>query len=222
MHIINNFKRKILLFKLLFGISKFPKMKLSEQEEVKLGSLQKFMEQEHAKYVRTISSPDMAMSIELAKYLLKYCMANKPQHLIDLGSGFSSFVFRLYQNEINEQAVVYSIDDDEKWLQKTQTYLQTFKLCTEKLLTVEELQKLDLNGYFDLVLLDLNYVEKRKNFIAYSLQIKKNGGVVIADDVHKVEFLREVISKSKLQHQNLYDLRHCSRDAFGRFAIAIQ
>lgn len=219
---INKLKRKILLAYELKGIKDFNFSNEELREINKFPKIFAEIKDKHAGYIKEISSPDMAMSLELAEFLIEYCISTKPNRLIDLGSGFSSFVFRLYQKHINEQAIIYSIDDDEAWLHKTKDYLKNIELNTDNLITLDSLKAMDLNGFFDLVLLDLNFVEKRKLYISYSLDLTKEDGVTIIDDVHKVEFLREVKKRAKAHDSVLFDLKEKTIDSFGRFAILLK
>jgi len=222
MKLINSIKREILLKKEFIGIPKFEVSVLTNEKKQQIAAFTSELKKEHTQYIKEISSPEMAMSIELAEFLIEYCISNRPSKIIDLGSGFSSYVFRLYKKKYNNDAIIYSVDDNEDWLVKTKKYLEKHQLNYDNLLTLDELQTKQLNGFFDLVLLDLNFVEKRQHYIVYSNELKNKEGNVIIDDVHKVEFLREVKSKAASQNANLYDIRLKTKDQFGRFAIVLK
>jgi predicted O-methyltransferase YrrM len=164
----------------------------------------------------------MAMSLELAIYILRYCLWKQPKSLLDLGSGFSSYVFRLYRASTSKSVVVYSVDDNADWMHKTEHYLENAGLNTEHLYLLTELQEQELDGYFDLVLLDLNYVEVRKDYIAYAGKLLSANGAVIVDDVHKVEFLREVKRIATAEKHGLFNIKKTTSDEFGRFAIVMK
>jgi predicted O-methyltransferase YrrM len=95
-------------------------------------------------------------------------------------------------------------------------------LNTEHLYLLTELQGQQTDGYFDLVLLDLNFVEVRKDYIDYTARILAADGAVIVDDVHKVEFLREVKRIARMAGCRLYDIRKATYDGFGRFSIVMK
>jgi hypothetical protein len=64
-------------------------------------------------YVTYVSRPDMAISRELAVFLYSLCESIRPQYILDMGSldmgsGFSSYVFRLYQANAREAVSVTS------------------------------------------------------------------------------------------------------------------
>ena len=51
----------------------------------------------YEEYVASISTPDSAISLEIAALALILCRMRRPRRILDLGSGFSSWVFRYYQ-----------------------------------------------------------------------------------------------------------------------------
>lgn len=175
----------------------------------------------HKEYVSSISSPEMAMSLELANFIFAYCLKNKPETLLDLGSGFSSYVFRLYQKHSNKPVRVDSVDDHDEWLAKTKDFLINQKVNTEHLYNLIFFKNNAQEPYYDMILLDLNFVEKRKNFIEFSIDLLKPTGILVIDDVHKIEFLREVKAKAKKNNCNLFNIKNQTKDSFGRFSILL-
>lgn len=214
-------KGEILQFKELYGIKKSDPYEkyLSTKSEYK--TLFDEVKRKHSEYVSSISSPDMAMSLELAFFILSNCLKTKPQSLLDLGSGFSSYIFRLYQKNSTSPVNVYSIDDHDEWLNKTKIYLAEQKLSTEHLFNLDYFLQNSQGLLFDFILLDLNFVEKRKEYIDFSINILKPTGVLIIDDVHKIEFLRQVKEKSKHNSCKLINIKNQTKDSFGRFSILL-
>jgi predicted O-methyltransferase YrrM len=171
----------------------------------------------HDDYIRTISSPEMSISLELAALLLALCRKNKAKKVLDLGSGFSSFVLRRYVNEV-VGAEAYSVDDDEKWLVRTREYLSNFSLRSDNLYTLKEFI-VSGKGQFDLILLDLNYVDVRGKFISLAVERTRAGGFIIFDDVHKREYLTSVIGQANKLPVTLFDISSVTTDRFGRYSI---
>jgi len=93
-------------------------------------------ENQHKYYVSNISRADMAASFELSSLTFQLCLNVKPKKMLDMGSGFSSYVLRTYADESTESKV-YSVDDDSAWLEKTRNYLRDSKVNTENLLTLD-------------------------------------------------------------------------------------
>lgn len=223
MKLLNKLKRIILLKKEMYAISFSDKIKTSNfVNEEKYKTLFDSIKSEHKIYIENISSPEMAMSLELAYFIMNYCIKYKPTRLLDLGSGFSSFVFRLFQNNFKEMdIIVYSVDDNDKWLLKTKDYLNKHSLKIDNLHNLEDFKNLNLKEYFDLILLDLNFVEIRKEYLNFSMNLISEKGLLIVDDVHKVEFLREVKKAAKINEFKLSNIKTLTIDKLGRYAIAL-
>ena len=223
MKLLNKLKRIILLKKEMYAIPFSDKIKPSNfVDEAKYKTLFNSIKSEHKVYIEHISSPEMAMSLELAYFIMNYCIEYKPKRLLDLGSGFSSFVFRMYQNNFKEMdIIVYSIDDNNNWLIKTKDYLNKQNLKIDNLHNLEDFKILNLKEYFDLILLDLNFVEIRKEYLNFSMNLLSKNGLLIVDDVHKVEFLREVKKAAKINEFKLSNIKLSTIDKLGRFAIAL-
>ena len=220
MHLINKIKRSILQKKEMLSVARLENFAFANKHAKH--PLFKELEKEYKKYVNEISVAEMAVSYQLSVFILAYCLEYHPKTLLDLGSGFSSFVLRLYQAKIEPSAIVHSIDDDRQWLERTKNYLKQHQLNTENVDHVDDLSASALHDFFDLVLLDLNFIEKRRDYIGYAIQKLKPPGILLIDDVHKVEFLREVKSSAKKGGHTLYNIKKETFDQFGRFAIALK
>jgi len=59
-------------------------------------------------YTSRFNAPWMAASLELSVFTLALCRLLRPARLLDLGSGFSSVVLRLYQREADHSPEVWS------------------------------------------------------------------------------------------------------------------
>lgn len=218
MKLLSKFKENILLQKELLNIPYYDDV--SETQSAATKSLFQTVRSKHAAYIKNVSSPGMAMSLELAFFILSFCIKNKPALLLDLGSGFSSYIFRLYQkHETSKNVEIYSVDDNKQWLDKTKAFLAAEGLNTNNVITLEQLSE---NGkLFDCILLDLNFIEVRKDYIKFSADLLQENGLAIIDDVHKIEFLREVKKIAKQNNYKLFNIKKNTIDDFGRFAIVL-
>ena len=192
------------------GRNKFPKLFEQVKEEYKI-------------YTSQYSSKEMAASLELSNFLLAYCIEFKPLQVVDLGSGFSSFVLRLYKKSFPELSIsVYSVDDNSEWLEITKKYLDKNNLDLENILLLNDLLISNKKNQFDLVLLDLNFIEIRKKYIQFSLELINKTGTVIIDDVHKIEFLREVKKITSHSNAKITNIKSSTKDSFGRFSMLVK
>jgi predicted O-methyltransferase YrrM len=168
-------------------------------------------------YVKEVSVPNMAASLELAATLLSICQVSGYKKLADLGSGFSSFVLRYYATT-NNDVVVYSIDDHREWLEKTRSYLVTSGVSDEHLMTLDDFIGGNFSG-FDCIIHDLNFVEVRINYIMTLLPKLSPTGILILDDMHKPDYRHEVLRKLKTEPFDVYDLSDITKDSFGRYTM---
>ncbi|HRE73106.1 MAG TPA: hypothetical protein PLR45_00350 [Flavobacteriales bacterium] len=218
---LNIAKRKILLRKELFSIPSFELSKTSGSTDHK--SYLAVIETEYRKYIEEISSAEMAASLELSQFIFEFVENKKPLKIVDMGSGFSSFVIRFYQKLHPELSIeCFSVEDDSSWQDKTIKYLEEKNVSAENILSPDDFFKRITSTYFDLIILDLNFVEVRKKYISPCLNILRKGGFLIIDDVHKVEFLREIKKTAKKAELPLLNLEKITKDRFGRFAVMIQ
>lgn len=220
--IINKLKQSLLLF---IEFSSWNKKETGDiLNRVQLDrSLVDNIKQKHREYISGISSPDMALSLQTSLFLLHYCILYKPHRLVDLGSGFSSYVLRLYQKMYRqENIIVFSVDDHVEWLLKTQQFIVQNQLDSNNIVNLEAFIQMNNKDYFDLVFLDLNFVEQRKKYLQYSIDIINEKGILIVDDVHKVDFLREVKKIVYLNNLRCIDIKRYTLDEFGRFALGLR
>ncbi len=168
-------------------------------------------------YVANVSSPDMAMSLELAAFLLGLCQAVEPKKILDLGSGFSSFVFRTYAAQCGGQVSVTSVDDSPPWLERTREFLAERGLSTERLSDWNSFIK---NGRdtFDLIFHDLGSMETRAEALPLVLDMASPAGLVILDDVHKRSYERVVRRVTRRRQVRVFSLRSHTLDKYGRFS----
>lgn len=185
-----------------------------------VGTVREKLRPAYELYVREVSVPDMAASLEASTLLYRLCQANKYKRLLDLGSGFSSFVFRLYAKETPGVKVI-SVDDDSQWLLKTRNFLEAQNVPLEGMMMLDAFLSSE-ESEFDCIFHDLNFVEVRINYVSELLARLKPGGLLILDDVHKREYLMVVLERLTRQSGVLYDLKPMTLDQFGRYAIVFK
>ena len=171
------------------------------------------LEEAHKYYSEKISSH--AISLELSKCLLLLCHYAKPKSILDLGSGFSSFVFRQYK-----EAEVVSVDNDSNWIKVTRDYLESQGLSNGSLVLYDYL---DRTRKFDLVSYDLGRMPVRHNYLVQAFYFAKPGtGIIVLDDVHKKgyrEYAKSIIDERDYE---FVDLRDITLDQYGRHAWLVR
>jgi len=171
----------------------------------------------YEEYTSKVSPSDMAISLEMAIFLHIFCDVTKPKSIADLGSGFSSFVFRHYQAITGVKPDVWTVDDDEEWLEKTRTFLVLHGLSDENLITWDLFLQRGPKS-FDLILHDLGSMETRAKTLPTVLTLSHSNGLVILDDVDKSEYFSVLLQVTKHLDCELYNLKFYTLDSIGRHA----
>jgi predicted O-methyltransferase YrrM len=153
-------------------------------------------------YTATISPDPIAISLELAVFLYVVCEATNPNAMLDLGSGFSSYVFRSYAKSKDRfpLPVTYSVDDSTKWLDETRRFLQHHECDCHNLWTWNDFLKRDRPS-FDLVLQDMGDLGTRRRMLAQVLDMCGPAGMLVIDDMHVPGYRRALARElERLQH----------------------
>lgn len=170
-------------------------------------------------YTSHVSPDGMAISLELASFILTFCQLIKPRTIADLGSGFSSFVFRYYAANAPFGINVWSVDDDTIWLAKTRKFLSANKVSTKNLLPFSRFQK--MHQKYDLVLHDMGTMEMRLETVSFAIRLASSGGFIILDDMQLPMYAptpKKIIKKSGF---TAYSTRQYTKDRYGRFSYVV-
>ena len=171
----------------------------------------------YQEYVSIVSTPEMTISLKTAGVIYVLCNEMQPKKILDLGSGFSSFVFRLYAGLQNDIVIVSSIDDNTKWLNFTKRFLSRQKISTDGLYLWDEFKTYPLKE-FDLILHDLGDMCVRISSLPSVLRfVKKNSGLLLLDDMHKEEYRSQVFNLLETHSFRYIKLDYLTKDNFGRY-----
>lgn len=168
-------------------------------------------------YKQTVSPGNSAISLQVAAFLIAAVQNKNAKRILDLGSGFSSFVFRR-----NPRCEVTSVDSNKKWLERTRSFLRKQRVDDTRLLTWDEFEVIADIGYFDIVFVDIRPISRRVEQFERLLSLCSPGGVLIYDDYHKEHLrkpLKKKLNKSPVIYFNLMDL---TLDEVGRYDAWIE
>ena len=170
-------------------------------------------------YVSTVSDSAHAISLELARFILEVASEEHAKRLLDLGSGFSSYVLRAYAAGV-AGTVVWLVDDDPAWLQKTRAYLASEGINTEHMYIWSEFLTLSdgLAGTFDLVLHDMGTVRSRHGTVRSVLRLIRPTGALVFDDVDVAAYRHHVQSELDAAGAKHIDVRNRTLDARNRYS----
>lgn len=174
--------------------------------------------------VRAGRRPETAIDVQTAWYLCDRMRAwNERQEyvrILDLGSGFSSVVFRWYMTHLRPDPrtwEVWTTDHDWRWLGTALYELEDRGLDTRHMLNHEVFTQLPAritHGKFDLVFLDLADTARRVEQTELVQRWRQPRGIVVLDDWH-MEHYRELATPKWAD----YDLvvREDTTDQYGRY-----
>src|SRR6267142_6473870 len=95
----------------------------------------------YEEYTTSVSTPIATISLELAFVIWFLLNKRRPKLIVDLGSGFSSYLFRLYQDRCkysDDACEVFSCDDNSFWLERTKLFLKSKSLSVKGLCLWDE------------------------------------------------------------------------------------
>jgi predicted O-methyltransferase YrrM len=136
----------------------------------------------YRQYVREVSSPDHAASLEVSVYLDVVCRARQAKRMLDTGSGFSSYVLRRYAME-HPGAEVVSADHSSEWLGKTRDFLATKDVSVDGLITWEAVEQQPPQA-FDVIFHDVAGGDVREDGMPIVARLLRPGGCIVFDDAH--------------------------------------
>jgi predicted O-methyltransferase YrrM len=178
------------------------------------------LEPSYREYVTEVSRWNYAISLEMAGVLMACCRLLQPKSVLDTGSGYSSFVLRMYAAQTSVPVSVVSVDDNEAWLETTKAFLKRNDLPLTGAMTWSDAFAHRLSS-FDLVLHDLGLAEEdRARTLGVALQAVRPGGIVLLDDMHMERYgpyARQVLRARRFA---FYSLRSITREqTYARYAV---
>lgn len=177
-------------------------------------ALAKRFENDYLDYLTRVGHPNHAASLELIATLWLLAEDSGARRIIDLGSGFTSFILRTYAAE-HPGVEVWSVDDSAEWLERTRGWLGEKGVSTAHLYTWDNLMTQGRHD-FDLVLHDMGMMDTRARCLTDAVGLAREGGLVILDDVHMAEY-RAHVAKT-LEGRTLWSLKRFTRDPITRYA----
>jgi hypothetical protein len=165
----------------------------------------------YEQYVKEVSSPGWAVSLETSGFLLALCRRASISYALDLGSGFSSYALRRWAAEGG--AIVASVDDDHDWLARTERFLGTHGLGTERLSLWPHIPA----EPFELVFHDLASGQRRE--AAMSIAVDHSRRFVVFDDAHHAGHRQAMRATCERAGAGLHSLRTVTKDNGSRFAM---
>jgi predicted O-methyltransferase YrrM len=176
----------------------------------------------YQEYINHVSSPLITLSRNRAAFLYFLCGLLKPSHILDLGSGFSSFVFRKYQKDHALQQIVTTIDDAPYWLDRTADFLRKHQLSTERMLPLRDFLSEEAPHY-DLCFLDLGDLNARMHILpVLHERLLAHGSILLVDDLHVPAYRNHLENFCKKHNLQLYSLRKVTRRRLSHMGLIMK
>ena len=169
-------------------------------------------------YVGGVSVADHAASLETSAVLLYLCRRVRARRVLDLGSGFSSFVLRAYAHSSHWPVTVVSVDTDPEWLAKTAAFLDGRTNTPGELITWDEFNRRADWEPFDVIFHDLDKGDVRTNAVPWVCRLVAPNGVVVFDDAHHDGHREAFWKYGDANGLDVYSLHEQTMDTFKRFA----
>ena len=184
----------------------------------RIRELRAAIEPHHTMYTTSVSKPGMAVSLQTSVLLQLLCERLSVRRVLDLGSGFSSWVLRTWART-RDGVEITSVDDNPEWLEKTREFLRKQGLSDERLLLWQDFRPV---GDYDLIFHDLGRMPMRMQSLGRVLELgESGGGVVVLDDVHKRKYA-DVVAGELAKYECAYvDLSPFTYDHLGRFSSIV-
>ena len=181
--------------------------------------LQRDLDPAYSRYVKEVSNPEWAASIQLAAFLWHVSRVTEPTSILELGSGFTSYVFRRYAEE-HGGVTVLSADNSEEWLQKTAEFLRDVGSGDDGLILLDNLDEIAVERGYGLVFNDV-FETLRPDMTAAAMRFRSPEGIVVVDDAHREPDRWSVMKCARGDGLEVYDLRPWTIDLYGRWALLV-
>ena len=178
------------------------------------------LEPAYVEYVETVSRWEHAISLTTASLFLWILDQVEPTSILDLGSGFTSYVSRKYVADTGRDVAVLSVDTDQKWLAKTADFIAHQELPVGEFGLADGV---DTDRRFDVIIHDLANGDVREEWMPIAVSMLTDRGVIVFDDMQDRTHHWYACRASHDAGMTLLDAFEATCDPIARFAsVAVQ
>lgn len=170
----------------------------------------------YEEYVTTISTPEMAVSLETARVLIRLGLNREPLRVLDFGSGFSTVCFGLLKQRAAVSVV--TVDADPAWLEKSRQFLDAHDLQANVWSPGDDAYY--IHGTYDLILHDIGDLGRRAALAPVLWELLDPDGIIVFDDMHFPSYAGRIYDFLRpRKHTRLPASRELTLDRFDRWAL---
>lgn len=172
----------------------------------------------YCRYMLNCTKDDMPITFSQACFLLYYVNVVSPSRILDLGSGFSTYIFSYYLSQRkHDLPVIYSVDDSEYWLDQTKLFIKNENYYDKQFLNFETWETINQMSLpkFDFVFVDIGSLDFRaKNFEHITQKFLGDGGRLFVDDMHFLEYKKSVLQCKDKNGMRGYSITSFCQDEY--------
>ena len=163
-------------------------------------------------YTNGFGTDGWCLSLETSALLYHILTEFNPETIVDIGSGFSSFIIRKFFG----RRFMYSVDDDPEWMKTTIRFLDKHNCSTYNIISTTQFREEYKDKQFDFILLD-NDAHVRKELMSWVFTHSK---IALVDDLHSgyAWYLEEIRRCEEEFKPLIFDVKDYTMDNYGRFA----
>jgi glycosyltransferase involved in cell wall biosynthesis len=177
----------------------------------------------HLAYLQRVSELYMTLAWPLAATLWRLLDERKPGSILDLGSGFSSYLFRRWaaSRGAPRGVRVLSVDGSSHWLSRTETFLegQGVKVEPGSLTVWPDVP--EEPGGWDFIFHDMGHIYERYTTLADALRLRNPSGAVVLDDMHYAPYAELARAAAERDGLRFLSLREESLDSYRRHSALL-
>ena len=161
----------------------------------------------------------VAASAESRRFLVRRFGARRPDRLVDLGSGITSWTSRVWRDRCSPGSTVISVDDDGEWMARSREFSSRAGTGDPDFLLREDFLERHGTDHFDLVVHDSGSVRDQAKQMTPAFDLVAPGGAIICDDTHKARIWSAARSALRRSGYSVWSLREETLDSIGRSAL---
>jgi predicted O-methyltransferase YrrM len=169
----------------------------------------------YREYCLNVSRRSMALSIETCAYLWWLCDELQATAVADLGSGFSSYVTRMYAADAAHDVRVVSVDDNAHWLANTRRFLTDHNLSVDGL---HDESWRHTSHQYDVICHDYASGDIRNEWMVVAVEHRSMDGVLVFDDAQNRNHHFNMAETARRFGLRLFDVYEQTVDEVGRYA----